>query len=151
MTALLSCSGCGCLLAESAFSIDRSRPRRNYRSHYCRQCASLRFRGEPLPCAQTHRDERGVAPSRRRRPLKACRACDRYTGAGKLVAGVCPQCVTMGRRSRHCVSCAGLPHRVNGPKCELCGLGYEAESVPRVDPRDGMGQWAAHWMGPAES
>jgi hypothetical protein len=70
-----------------------------------------------------------------RRRCKACeRQRDKECRAGAR-AGVRRVEQGSNKPCKFCPGCAGLPHRVTGAKCSLCGLAYETEAKPELQTR----------------
>jgi hypothetical protein len=86
------------------------------------------------------------------RKLKACKACvDGELREKPRAANTCSCCHITGHtrefcpdrppRKFFCDACAGLSHRVLGPKCRTCGTRYAAEE-PVERPELRIGQWS---------
>jgi hypothetical protein len=90
------------------------------------------------------------------RKIKACRPCVAKLRAKPRLPDMCSVCSSTahnratcperlsGERKFLCGECAGLPHRVLGPKCRTCGTRYAAEEpVERGEMRVGNWNWLA--------
>jgi hypothetical protein len=88
------------------------------------------------------------------RRIKACRSCVAKLRAKPRLPDSCSVCSSTahnratcpervrGERKVFCSECAGLPHRVTGPKCRTCGTMYAAEEpVGRGEMRVGNWGW----------
>jgi hypothetical protein len=67
---------------------------------------------------------------------RRCKPCDRIADKETRSGIRSAKIESLPRvAGKFCLECAGLPHRVTGVKCRLCGLRREEEAKPELQTR----------------